>query len=396
MSSDPKTVIRLCYGLNPHQAEAELRFSGTSAPIQILCGAPSYINLLDALRGWRLVRELRHRFNEPAAASFKHVNPAGVALGCELLTDTERHAHFLVDAPQSPLAVAYIRARQADRISSYGDFAALSDVVDAETANVLKTVASDGAVAPGFTPEALSILTGKRDGRYLLLAVRPDYEPRGPEIRDEFGFALVQDRDTSEVPDPTAARVVTKRSTLQSSEARSLLLGMIVAKHAISNAVVLTRGHQTIGIGAGQQSRISATRIACAKAEAYLLYDHPKILDIPFRPGINRIEKMNAVEMFLRFDELGREERAILCKQVQRGASVLTAVERAEWLRKNRPICLASDGAIPFRDNIDRATQSGVTHVAQPGGSIRDQQVTSAADQYGMIMIHTGQRHFLH
>jgi phosphoribosylaminoimidazolecarboxamide formyltransferase / IMP cyclohydrolase len=390
------STIRLRYGLNPDQSEAELKFSGASAPMEILSGHPSYINLLDALRGWRLVRELKRRFNEPAAASFKHVNPAGVALGCDPLSDTDRRAHFLVDAPGSPLAIAYIRARQADRISSYGDFAALSDVVDAETAEVLKRVASDGAIAPSFTPEALSMLTGKRGGRYLLLAIDPEYEPRGLELRDEFGFVLVQKRNMSEVLDPAMTPFVTRHTSLQSAEARSLLLATIVARHTHSNAVVLTKGHQTIGIGAGQQSRIWATRIACTKAEAYLLWDHPKILDLPFRPGVNRIERMNAVEMFLRFDELGREERAMLCTQLQTVPSAMNAVERAQWFQRKQPICLASDGAIPFRDNIDRAARTGVTHVVQPGGSIRDREVTNAADQYGITMIHTGQRLFLH
>jgi phosphoribosylaminoimidazolecarboxamide formyltransferase/IMP cyclohydrolase len=266
----PQNSLKLRYGLNPHQAFAELRAPGASSPLAVLSGAPGYINLLDALRGWKLVKELRRRFARPAAASFKHVNPAGVALGGGTLDETYRRAHFLPDWTLSPLAVAYIRARQADRIASYGDFIALSDPVDLATALVIKSVASDGVIAPSFEPQALSVLRGKRDGRFIVLAIDPAYEPEGPDVRDEFGLTVVQDRDNSDAPSLHASQAVTSHVQLDAVDDRGLSLAMIVARHTQSNAVVLTADDQTVAIGAGQQSRILATRIACDKAETYL------------------------------------------------------------------------------------------------------------------------------
>jgi phosphoribosylaminoimidazolecarboxamide formyltransferase / IMP cyclohydrolase len=387
--------LRLRYGLNPQHAFAELR-SGKTSPLAVLSGAPSYINLLDALRGWKLVKELRRRFAHPAAASFKHVNPAGAALGGGNVDEVFRRAHFLTDGTFSSLAIACIRARQADRIASYGDFIALSDSIDFATAQLIKRVASDGVIAPACNPEALQVLRGKRDGRFLVLTIDPDYEPEGIEIRDEFGLALVQERDTSEAPVLSPAQVVTANSRLDESDADDLSLAMIVARHTQSNAVVLAAGGRTIGIGAGQQSRILATRIACEKAEASLLYDHPKILDLQFKPGLGRIEKMNVVELLLRFETLTAVERAGVLDRLASDFSPLTAEEKARWIRRQRAICLASDAAIPFRDNIDRAAAAGVTHVVQSGGSKRDSDVTAAADEHGMVMLHTGVRHFLH
>lgn len=387
--------LTLRYGLNPQQAFAELR-SGTAAPIAVLSGAPSYINLLDALRGWRLVRELRRRFGRPAAASFKHVNPAGAGLGDDHLDETFRRAHFLADWTLSPLAIAYIRARQADRIASYGDFIALSDRIDVAAAQVIKSVASDGVIAPGCDPHALSILRAKRDGRFLVLTIDPDYEPEGPEIRDEFGLTLVQERDTSDAPTLSPSQVVTATARLDAGDGDDLSLAMIVARHTQSNAVVLAAQGRTIGIGAGQQSRILATRIACEKAETSLLYDHPRILDLRFKPGLGRIERMNAVELLLRFETLTAVEQAAVRNRLASDFSPLTRDEKELWIRRQQRICMASDAAIPFRDNIDRAAAAGVTHVVQSGGSKRDGEVVTAADEYGMVMLHTGARHFLH
>lgn len=396
MDNDQTTSIALRHGLNPGQAFAELRTEGASSPIAVLSGAPSYINLLDALRGCQLVRELRRRFGRPAAASYKHVNPAGVGLGIGALDDTYNRAHFLPDRALPPLAVAYIRARQADRISSYGDFIALSDPVDAATALVIKGVASDGVIAPGYDPDALAILRGKRDGRFIVLGIDPGYEPGGIEARDEFGLSLRQDRHVIEIPELSATRAVTANSSLDNGAADGLLLAMIVAKHTQSNAVVVAAGNCAIGIGAGQQSRIAATRIACQKAEMHLLCDHPKILDLQFMPQLGRIDRMNTVEMLLRFDTLLDEERTILRDRLMGRLSPLDPEERTAWIRSKAPLCLASDAAIPFRDNIDHAARAGVTHLVQSGGSKRDPEVTAAADQHNLVMLHTGTRHFLH
>jgi phosphoribosylaminoimidazolecarboxamide formyltransferase / IMP cyclohydrolase len=395
MDSRSQTTRRLRYGLNPHQPFAELRSCGPS-PIEVLSGEPGYINLLDALRGWRLVRELRKRFSQPAAASFKHVNPAGAGLGDANLEDTYRRAHFLPDWALSPLAIAYIRARQADRIASYGDFIALSDPIDLATALVIKNVASDGVIAPGCEAQALSVLRGKRDGRFIVLTIDPGYEPKSAEFRDEFGLTLVQDRDTLDAPRLNPSQVVTAGARLKADDADQLCLAMIVAKHTQSNAVVLVAHSQTVGIGAGQQSRILATRIACEKAETCLLYDHPRILDLQFPEGLGRIEKMNAVELLLRFETLGAAERAAVLSNLNGAFTPLSRDEKAAWIGRKSGLYLASDAAIPFRDNIDRAAGAGVTHVVQSGGSKRDVEVIAAADQHGIVMLHTGVRHFLH
>jgi len=385
----------LRHGLNPHQAGARLVSSGASLPLDVLSGNPGYINLLDALRGWRLVRELRRRFDRPAAASFKHVNPAGVGLGGDALPDGFLARHFFGDLRLSPLSTAYLRARQADRLCSYGDFVALSDVVDVATAEVLRRVASDGVIAPGFAPEALRILRSKREGRYLVLAIDPDFEPGATESRTEFGLTLTQDADTCEVPDPRTAKTVSNNHALSDDDRDDLLLAMIVAKHTQSNAVVIAMDGQTIGIGAGQQSRISATQLACAKADTSRLQQHPKLSGLTFAPALSRIEKMNLVDMALRFEELAVSERRMLADRLP-GFHPLTASERETWLRDTRAICLASDAFIPFRDNIDRAARSHVTHIMQTGGSLRDGDVTAAANEYGMVMLHSGARHFLH
>jgi AICAR transformylase/IMP cyclohydrolase PurH len=385
----------LRYGLNKHQAGARLVSRGASSPLDVLSGNPGYINLLDALRGWKLVRELRRRFDRPAAASFKHVNPAGVGLGGGQLPDGFLARHFFGELALSPLATAYLRARQADRLSSYGDFVALSDAVDLETAEVLRSVASDGVIAPGFTPEALKLLRSKREGRYLVLAIHQNFEPCATESRTEFGLTLTQDADACEVPDPRAAKTVSKADALTEGERDDLLLAMIVARHTQSNAVVIAMDGQTIGIGAGQQSRISATQLACAKADTYRLQHHPKLSGLSFAPCLSRIEKMNLVDMALRFEELSMSERRMLADGLP-GFHPLTASERKAWLRDTRSICLASDAFIPFRDNIDRAARSNVTHIMQTGGSLRDRDVTAAADEYEMVMLHSGVRHFLH
>lgn len=395
-SLDPNSRRALRYGLNPHQSGAHVISPNEPSPLDVLSGNPGYINILDALRGWKLVRELSQRFNRPAAASFKHVNPAGVGLGGGDLPDDFMATHFLGNLTLSPLATAYLRARHGDRISSYGDFVALSEEVDIETAEVLKGVASDGVIAPGYTPEALAILRRKREGRYLVLAIDPSFEPGKVESRTEFGLTMTQDADIGDVPDPYAAKVVSQNRVLTDGNRDDLLLAMIVAKHTQSNAVVIAKDGQTIGIGAGQQSRISATRLACEKADTYRLLTHPKVSSLSFAPEVGRIEKMNLMDMLLRFEELSAVERQMLIDRLPSGFHPLTAVERETWLRRGQSLCLASDAFIPFRDNIDRATRSNVTHIMQTGGSLRDADVTAAADEHAIVLLHSGMRHFLH
>lgn len=396
MVHNPSSRRALRYGLNPHQAGAQLISRDASSPLAILSGNPGFINLLDALRGWKLVRELQRRFGQPSAASFKHVNPAGVALGSNVLPEEFMASHFLGDLAISPLATAYLRARHGDRIATYGDFVALSDNVDIETAETLRRFVSDGVIAPGYTPEALTLLRRKRDGRYLVLAIDPAFEPDETESRTEFGLTMVQDTDNSDVPDLGTAKVVSKNRELTDDKRNDLLLAMIVARHTQSNAVVVVMDGQTIGIGAGQQSRISATRLACAKADAYRLLGHPKVFHLSFAPNIGRIERMNLVDMFLRFDGLSGTERRILAEKLPSGFDPLTPAEREAWLRGRHSLCLASDAFIPFRDNVDRAAGSSVTHIVQTGGSLRDAEVTAAADEHGIVMLHSGARYFLH
>jgi phosphoribosylaminoimidazolecarboxamide formyltransferase/IMP cyclohydrolase len=397
MSSDHEhvTELTLKYGINPGQRTASVIHKGEKLPFEVLSGRPSYINILDALRGWRLVRELRERFGRPAAASFKHVNPAGVGLSGQV-SPAFLHTHFLEDIAVSPVAEAYLRARQADRVSSYGDFVILSDMVDAPAAALLAKVVSDGVIAPGYCAEALSRLRTKRDGRYLVLEIDPTYRPEDREFRTEFGITLTQDADVTNVPDPLEANIVSKLNEISSTARDDLLLATIVAKHTQSNAVVLASGGQTIGIGAGQQSRISATEIACQKADRYRLLFHPALQCLSFTASLSRVEKMNLVDSLVRFEELDSRRRQSALANLQCRFVPLSPDQRQAWLSADGPICLASDGFIPFRDNVDRAAQSGVTHIVQPGGSVRDEPVTEAADDHGIVMLHTGQRYFLH
>jgi len=395
MPDDYNLRLSLRYGLNPTQGNARLSCEQGSLPLQVLAGSPSYINILDALRGWKLVRELQRRFGRAAAASFKHVNPAGVGLSGALSPDFPK-VHFLEDVKTSPLSQAYLRARQADRISSYGDFAALSDVVDVETASILGKVASDGVIAPGFEPEALEILKQKRQGRFLVLAIDSAFEPKKQEIRTEFGLNLVQDADDSEVPDPSEAVCVSKGSEVPDMMRADLLLATIVARHTQSNAVVLASGGQTIGIGAGQQSRISATELACNKADTYRLLFHPAIQNVRLKDGLTRIEKMNVIDNLINFNLLSDNAKQNALTQVIGSFVPLSLADRQVWLSKQEPTALASDAFIPFRDNVDRAAQSGVTHIIQTGGSVRDADVTEAANEAAIVMLHNRRRYFLH
>jgi phosphoribosylaminoimidazolecarboxamide formyltransferase/IMP cyclohydrolase len=386
--------LALRYGTNPHQAPARLFSERGPLPVTVLNGAPGYINLLDALNGWQLVRELRAATGLAAAASFKHVSPAGAAIAVPL-DDSTRRAYFVDELELSPLATAYARARGADRVSSFGDFAAFSEPVDLATARLLRREVSDGVIAPGYEPAALELLRRKRDGRYLILAIDPAYEPAALERREVFGLALEQPRNHLMPGSAWLERRVTARRELPDEARRDLLVALVALKYTQSNSVCLALDGQVIGMGAGQQSRIHCTRLAAAKAESWWLRRHPATLDLRLRRELGRPERDNAIDGFVR-DDLTPAERRAWAEAFDAPPPLLTPDERLDWLAGLRGVSLASDAYIPFRDNIDRAHGSGVAFVAQPGGSARDAEVIAACDAYGMTMAFTGVRLFHH
>lgn len=375
--------ISLRYGLNPHQAPARAYVEGRDLPLRVRNGAPGYINLLDALQAWQLVRELAGTFGMPAAASFKHVTPAGAALGLPLPADLAASCRVPAEG-LSPLACAYARARGADRMAAFGDFAALGAPVDVQTAELLAREVSDGVVAPGYAPEALERLRAKKGGSYLVLEVDPAWEPPASERREVLGITLEQPRNDAVV---TLGEVVTQRRQVPPDARRDMLVAAITLKYTPSNSVALAWDGQAVGVGAGQQSRIHCTRLACGKAETWWLRRHPRALALRFPAGTPRPARDNAVDAWLE-----GEVPSVLAEP----APPLSAAERADWLGRLRGLALASDGFIPFRDNINRAARSGVEYVWQPGGSGRDAEVIAAADEHHMVMCASGQRLFLH
>jgi phosphoribosylaminoimidazolecarboxamide formyltransferase/IMP cyclohydrolase len=386
--------IKLRYGCNPHQVPASVSMAASNLPIQVLNGTPGYINLLDALNAWQLVRELKQALNLPAAASFKHVSPAGAATAVPM-SDVLKQIHFVTDIELSPLATAYARARGADRLSSFGDWAALSDVVDVPTAQLLTREVSDGVIAPGYEPEALAILQGKKGGAYRVIQIDPDYEPPAVETRDVFGVTFAQHRNTA-VPTPSdLTHIVTANQQLSDAARRDMIVALITLKYTQSNSVCYTYDGQVIGVGAGQQSRIHCTRLAGSKADTWFLRQHPRILDLPFREGIKRPERDNAIDQFLLNSLTTAEERYWL-QSFSQPPIRLTEAEKRSWIDQFTGVTLGSDAFFPFRDSIDRAAQSGVTCVVQPGGSVRDDLATEACDEYGMVMALTGTRLFHH
>ena len=387
--------VKLKYGCNPHQAVARLVMDVPKPPLRVLNGTPSAVNILDALGAWQLARELKEATGLPGAASFKHVSPAGAAVA-RPLSEAFRASQMIGQTGLSPVATAYARARGGDRMCSFGDCAALSDPADADIAAVLRREVSDAIIAPGYEPEALEILKQKKDGKYVVLEIDPDYEPPDMEVRDVFGITLEQTRNKARITRDLLGNVVSARKDVPEDAAQSLLVATIALKHAQSNSVCLAYDGQVIGMGAGQQSRVHCTRLACAKADKWLLQQHPRVLDLPFRPGLDRIEKTNVVDSFLLWDELSEAEMRWLLGQFEEEPQPLTRQERQEWIRGFDGIVLSSDAFIPFRDNIDRASRSNVQYVLQAGGAVRDNLVTEAADQYGMVMIHSGMRWFLH
>ena len=389
--------LQLKYGCNPNQVPARLFAAEGELPFGVLNGRPGYINFLDALNGWQLVRELRKTLAMPAAASFKHVSPAGAALGIPL--DEAEKRLFLTDLSgldESPLACAYVRARGTDRMSSFGDWIALSDPCDAVTASVIRHEVSDGVVAPGYSDEALAILREKRNGNYAVVRIDPGWEPPLLERRDVFGVTFEQRRNDAAVDPAIFDRPVTRLRDIPEAARRDLTLALIVVKYTQSNSVCTTRGGQTLGVGAGQQSRVHCTRLAGDKTDIRLLRGHPKVLDLPFRADLARPDRDNAIDVYLSPAPEDVLAEGYWQRCFARRPDPLTPEERRAWLSGMSGVSLASDAFFPFPDNVERARRSGVSYIAQPGGSIRDDAVIEACDRYGIVMVMTGQRLFHH
>ena len=390
--------LELKYGCNPDQKPSRIFMrDGGELPVTVLNGRPGYINFLDALNAWQLVRELKEAIGLPAAASFKHVSPAGAAVG-NPLTGEERQMFFVdADAPLSPIACAYIRARGADRLSSYGDWAALSDVCDEATALYLKQEVSDGIIAPGYTAGALEILKGKKKGNYSIVQIDPDYVPAPLERKDVFGVTFEQGRSAAKIDASLLENLVTKNRELPDAAKADLLLALITLRYTQSNSVCYVKDGQAIGVGAGQQSRIHCTRLAGNKADNWALRRHPKVLSLPFVDKIRRPDRDNAIDLYLSPDESGDVLADGAWQQVFRTRpEPLTPEERRAWLAAQSGVSCGSDAFFPFGDNVERAHRSGVQYIAQPGGSIRDDHVISTADRYNMVMAFTGLRLFHH
>ena len=387
--------LELKYGCNPNQKPARIFMEEGELPVRVLNGRPGYINFLDALNAWQLVRELKEATGSCAAASFKHVSPAGAALGTEL-TEVERKIYFAEGMELSPIAAAYVRARGADRLCSYGDWAALSDVCDAATARYLALEVSDGVIAPGYTDEALAILKTKRKGGYNVVAMDPDYVPKPMEHKDVYGITFEQGRNNFAISGDLLQNIVTRNKDLPENARRDLILSLITLKYTQSNSVCYAVGGQTIGVGAGQQSRIHCTRLAGSKADNWLLRQHPKVLSLPFVDGIRRPDRDNAIDVYISDEYEDVLADGVWQNTFKTKPDVLTAQEKKEWIARQSGVSLGSDAFFPFGDNVERAKKSGVQYIAQPGGSIRDDHVIATCDKYDMVMAFTGMRLFHH
>ncbi|MBI5962241.1 MAG: phosphoribosylaminoimidazolecarboxamide formyltransferase [Chloroflexi bacterium] len=387
--------LPLRYGANPQQAPARVFMkSDIDLPITVLSGSPGYINLLDALNSWQLVRELKTAINLPAAASFKHVSPSGAAVATPL-SDVLKKIYFVDDIELSPLATAYARARGVDRMSSFGDWIALSESVDIPTARLISREVSDGVIAPAYEPEALEILKKKKQGKYSVVQIDPAYEPSDLETRDVFGITFEQHRHDRLVTPADFANIVTKNKELPESAVRDMLITWITLKYTQSNSVCYAVDGQVIGVGAGQQSRVHCARLAGSKADLWRLRQHPSVLNLPFKPGIKRPDRDNAIDQFLQPD-VTDAEKSNWANVFTELPHQLSVTERRAWLDGLSDVVLGSDAFFPFRDSIDRAVQSGVKYVLQPGGSNRDEDVIAACDEYGMTMVFSGVRLFHH
>ena len=390
--------FQMKYGTNPNQKPARIFMAdGSELPVTILNGKPGYINFLDAFNSYQLVRDLRKALDQPAAASFKHVSPAGAAIGLPLDETLRRMYHIDLDMELSPLACAYARARGADRMSSFGDWIALSDVCDLATARLIQHEVSDGIIAPGYDDDALEVLKSKKKGNYNIVAIDPDYAPAPLEQRTVFGVTFEQGRQDLEISAATMLQnIVTRNKTITPEQQRNLVMSLIVLKYTQSNSVCYVQGGQTIGVGAGQQSRNHGTRLAGQKADNWQLRHMPKVLDLPFRDDIAKPNRDNAIDVYIGDtpeDVIGDD---VWAETFTRQPEPLTAAEKKEWLSHVTGVCLGSDAFFPFGDNIERARRSGVTAIVEPGGSIRDAQVIETCDKYGIAMAFCGIRLFHH
>lgn len=388
--------LELKYGCNPNQKPSRIFMAnGSELPIKVLMGKPGYINFLDAFNGWQLVKELKEATGLPAATSFKHVSPAGAAVGLPL-DETLRKIYWVDEEELSPLACAYARARGADRMSSFGDFIALSDVCDKATAQLIRREVSDGVIAPGFTDEALELLAQKKKGNYNVIQIDESYVPEELERKQVYGITFEQGRQNLKIDDALLSNIVTENKDMPKEAVIDLKIALITLKYTQSNSVCFAKGGQAIGIGAGQQSRVHCTRLAGSKADNWFLRQCPKVLELPFKADIKRPDRDNAIDVYIgdEYEDLladGAWERVFTEKP-----SVFTREEKRAWLDKMTDVALGSDAFFPFSDNIDRAKKSGVKYIAQPGGSVRDDLVIESCNKYGMAMAFTGIRLFHH
>lgn len=389
--------LELKYGCNPNQKPARIFLENGELPLKVLSGKPGYINLLDALNGWQMVSQMEKATGLPSAASFKHVSPAGAAVGLPL-NEEERNMYFVKsDTELSPLACAYTRARGADRMSSFGDFVSLSDVCDLSTAKCINREVSDGVIAPGYTEEALALLKTKRNGTYTVLAIDPNYVPGPIEQRSVFGITFEQGRNAIVLDQSVLQPIVTTNTVLPNSARIDLIIALIALKYTQSNSVCYVKNGQTIGVGAGQQSRIHCTRLAGSKADLWHLRQSKQVLSLPFLPSLSRNAKDNAIEQYLADDpETSLYENEAWKQYFTECPKPFLSEEKKDCLKKIRGVSLASDAFFPFRDNIDRARRSGVDYIVQPGGSVRDDVVIEACNEYGIVMISNGIRLFHH
>lgn len=389
--------LELKYGCNPNQKPSRIFMrGGMELPITVLCGRPGYINFMDALNGWQLVKELKEATGLPAATSFKHVSPAGAAVGLPL-SDTLKKIYWVEDMGElSPLACAYARARGADRMSSFGDFISLSDVCDVDTAKLIKREVSDGVIAPGYEPEALELLKSKKNGNYNVIQIDPDYVPEEIERKQVFGVVFEQGRNNLKIDRELLSNVMTENRELPDSAKIDLMISLITLKYTQSNSVCYVKDGQAIGIGAGQQSRVHCTRLAGSKADNWFLRQAPQVLNLPFVDTIKRADRDNAIDVYIGDDCMdvladGRWERIFKEKP-----PVFTREEKRAWLDQMTDVALGSDAFFPFGDNVERARKSGVQYIVQPGGSIRDDHVIATCNKYGIVMAFTGMRLFHH
>jgi len=388
-------ILELKYGCNPYQKNAKVIFNSAESPLKVLNGTPSYINILDALAAWQLVKELKAATGIASAASFKHVSPAGAAIAKQL-DATFLKSQFISENNLSQVSTAYIRARGGDRMCAFGDAAAVSETVDVSLANIIKSEVSDLIIAPGYDPEALEILKSKKKGGYLILQMDPNYEPVDIETKSVYGFILQQSRNNATIDKYLFNTIVTANKNLSNEALQSLIVATISLKYTQSNSITVAYDGLLIGVGAGQQSRVHCLRLACSKADKWFLQQHPRVLGLEFIEGLKKPEKANIVDQFLLWDELSENEKQLMATQLKTIPEPISFEERSSFIQQYNGISLSSDAYFPFRDNIDRANRSNVQYIAQPGGSVRDEICIAAANEYNMVMFNTETRLFTH